>query len=199
MDKVIDKMGPLAAMAGTWGSETGINITSYQSNGKQDTKFLEQIILEPLAPINSHGQSLFGLRYSRALWKIENQEHFHEDIGYWLWDSQENQVIRCFIIPRGITVNAGGTVEPDAKSFTLTSELGSETYGICSNKFLDREFKTIKYELKVYLHDKNSFSYKEVTEFQIKGQPEIYHHIAKNTLNKLKADFSTYDEVKKNL
>ncbi len=90
-------------------------------------------------------------------------------------------------------------MEPDARSFAITAEVGSETYGICSNKFLDREFKTVKFEQKVYFHDENSFSYEEDTHLQIKGQSDIFHHVDKNTLNKLELDVSSYDEVTQNI
>ena len=93
--------------------------------------------------------------------------------------------MRCFIVPRGVTVIAGGTVEPEAREFHLAAEVGSETHGICSNRFLGREFKTVRYELKVTVHDANSFSYEEDTQLQIKGQSELFHHIDKNTLKRL--------------
>ena len=50
----------------------------------------------------------------------------------------ERQVLRCFVVPRGVTVMAGGTVEPTATSGTLVAEGGSEPCGICSNRFLER-------------------------------------------------------------
>lgn len=37
-------------------------------------------------------------------------------------------------------------------------------------KFRDRQFKTVRYELKVTVHDDQSFSYKENTQLQIRGQ-----------------------------
>jgi gamma-glutamyltranspeptidase len=55
-----------------------------------------------------------------------------------LWDPKAKQVLRCFLVPRGVAVIAGGTAEPNAKSFALSADVGSETYGICSNKFLDK-------------------------------------------------------------
>jgi hypothetical protein len=67
----------------------------------------------------------------------------------------------------------------------LAARVGSETYGICSNQFLEREFKTIRYDLKVTIHNENSFSYDEDTQLQIKGQGEPFHHTDKNTLNRI--------------
>jgi hypothetical protein len=94
--------------------------------------------------------------------------------------------MRCFIIPRGVTVLAGGTVEPDATSFELSAELGSPIYGICSNPFLDREFKTVRYELKLTVHEDGSFSYFEDTQMQMKGRTELFHHTDQNTLKRVK-------------
>ncbi len=56
--------------------------------------------------------------------------------------------MRCATVPRGISFIAGGTVEPDAKEFDLAADVGSEAYGICSNKFLDEEFKIVRFEMK---------------------------------------------------
>ena len=49
--------------------------------------------------------------------------------------------MRCGTAPRGISFIAGGIIEPDAKEFDLAADLGSENYGICCNKFLNKELK----------------------------------------------------------
>ncbi|MGC3974116.1 MAG: heme-binding beta-barrel domain-containing protein [Nitrospira sp.] len=52
---------------------------------------------------------------------------FHEETGYWLRDAAAKQVLRCLIVPRGVTVLAGGTVEPDATSFQIAAVAGSDS------------------------------------------------------------------------
>jgi len=95
-------------------------------------------------------------------------------------------VLRCFIVPRGVTVLAGGTVEPGAVSFQISADAGSDTYGICSNKFLDREFKTVRYELTVTLHGPDSFSYHEDTQLKMKGRSDLFHHTDTNRVTRVK-------------
>src|SRR5689334_8323003 len=95
--------------------------------------------------------------------------------------------MRCFIVPRGVTVLAGGTVEPNAHSFMLAAEAGSDTYGICSNKFLNENFKTVRYELTLTIHGQDSFSYEEDTQMRVAGLPDIFHHRDKNTLRRVQA------------
>lgn len=183
-DEIIKNLGPLAPLAGIWEGDKGDDTAPSKDLGTQNTKFCERFTFEPLGPVNNHQQTLYGLRYKRTAWPSGASDPFHEDLGYWLWDAQEKQVLRCFIVPRGVAVVAGNTVEPDARSFLLVADVGSETYGICSNKFLDREFKTVRYELKVTIHDDQSFSYEEDTQIQIKGRKELFHHIDKNTLKR---------------
>ena len=90
----------------------------------------------------------------------------------------------CFMASCGVTVLRGGTVEPGAREFDLSADVGSETYGICSNQFLDREFKTIRHELIISIHDNNIFSYEEDSQIQIINQSELFHHIDKNRLER---------------
>ena len=88
-------------------------------------------------------------------------------------------------MPRGVTILAGGGAEATDKTFSLVATVGSETYGICSNRFLDKEFKTVKYELKVTVHGANSFSYDENTQLKVRGQSNIFNHRDKNTLTRV--------------
>jgi len=175
--------GPLALLAGIWEGQTGEDLAPDDSRvGVEKNNYRERLVLHPIGRIDNHDQKLYGLRYSTMAWRIGEKDSFHEEVGYWLWDSQRQIVMRSFIVPRGVTVLAGGLVEPSALSFSLSASLGSPTFGICSNPFLDQEFKTIKYELHLTIHDENSFSYDEDTHLSIKGMSEIFHHTDKHQL-----------------
>ena len=93
--------------------------------------------------------------------------------------------MRCFLVPRGVAVIAGGAVAPDAKTFTLAADVGSPTYGICSNRFLDREFKTVRYELTVTINADGTFSYDEDTQLQMPKRPDVFHNRDRNTLKRV--------------
>ena len=93
--------------------------------------------------------------------------------------------MRCATVPRGNSFIARGTIEPDAKEFDLAADVASETYGICSNKFLNEEFKTVCFEIKS-LSIAKSFSYDQDTQLEIKGNPNLFHHTDKNTQSRVK-------------
>ena len=179
--EIVKNLGPLAALAGTWEGDQGIDVSPSKA-GAVETKFRERMTFEPMGPVVNGPQVLYGLRYATVAWPLGQENPFHEEVGYWLWDPRAKQIMRCFIVPRGITVNAGGQADPDAKTFEMTAEVGSNIFGITSNPFLDQAFKTVRYELQVIIHDNNQLSYTEDTQLKIQGQQEIFHHTDHNTL-----------------
>jgi hypothetical protein len=117
--------------------------------------------------------------------EVGEDDPFHEELGYWLWDANEGQRFRCFLVPRGVTILAAGGVEATAESFSIGAEVRSATYGISSNLFLDREFKTVRYDLIVTIVDANTFRYEEATQLLLKGLSDPFHHLDSNTLSRV--------------
>ena len=176
-------LGPLAGLIGIWEGNEGVDIAPTK-DGSKETHFRERMTFEPIGPVVNGPQTLYGLRYATVAWPLIQEQPFHEEVGYWLWDAERKQVMRCFIVPRGVVVNAGGTSEPHVKEFSMTAEAGSEVYGILSNPFLEEKMKTIKYELTVTIQEPWKFSYKEDTQLQIAGRPDLFHHTDQNTLKR---------------
>lgn len=186
-DEVLDSsgplLGPLAALAGVWEGDEGDDFSPSAERGEMTTPYRERMVFEPLGSVDNHEQVLQGLRYSTTAWRIGEQDPFHEELGYWLWDAGASQVMRCFMVPRGVTILAGGTVAADDTSFELAADVGSEIFGICSNPFLDREFKTVRYELKISVNA-GVLAYEEDTQLQMAGRTELFHHRDSNRLTK---------------
>lgn len=181
---IVKNLGPLAPLAGVWEGDQGVDVAPARK-GPVETRFRERLTFEPVGPVVNGPQVLYGLRYATTAWPLDQDEAFHEEVGYWLWDARDRQVMRCFMVPRGVTVLAGGTADAQARSFRLTAQAGSETYGVLSNPFLDKAFKTVRYELTVTLGDDGSFSYAEDTQLKIAGQTDVFHHTDKNTLRRV--------------
>lgn len=186
------KYGPLRFLIGKWESQglTGDNQAPDPDRKMENTKFRQIMTFDPIGDVENHEQLLYVLRYHTKAW--EEGEHapedkpFHEEVGYFIWDKTNRQVMKSFIVPRGISVNAGGDADQDSTEFTVSAILGSNTYGICSNKFLDEEFQTVRYDVKFELLDEDTFSYDENTQIKIKGQPRIFDHIERNVLKRVK-------------
>jgi hypothetical protein len=179
------RLGPLAPLAGVWEGDKGDDTAPSDDRKIEHNRFRERIRFEPFGPVRNHEQVMYGLRYSTTAWPLGEADAFHEEVGYWLWDAANQQVMRCFLVPRGVSVIAGGTVAETARTFSLAADVGSHTYGICSNRFLDREFKTVRYELTVTIHDDETFSYEEDSQLRMPGQLDIFHHVDRNTLRRV--------------
>ncbi|MGP0591528.1 heme-binding beta-barrel domain-containing protein [Nitrospira sp. T9] len=182
--EIIRHLGPLSSLAGTWEGDTGIDIAPAKE-GSHETHFRERLQFDPIGPVVNGSQVLYGLRYSTVAWPLIQEQPFHEEVGYWLWDAASQQVMRCFMVPRGVLVNAGGTSAPDAKEFHMAADAGNGVYGIISNPYLDQAAKTVRYELSVTIHETWKFSYKEDTQLLIAGRPEVFHHTDQNTLTRI--------------
>ena len=183
-EEIIKHLGPLAPLAGTWEGNKGTDTSRIHSK-ETVTKYREKATFTPIGPVHNGPQELYGLRYSMTAWPAGGDEAFHEELGYWLWDNEHKQVLRSFMVPRGVLVNAGGHVEVDDKAFHLEAECGSETYGIMSNKFLDDTYKTKNFVVDVVIHDDGKFSYKQDTQLWIPINQAIFHHTDENTLEKI--------------
>ena len=106
-------------------------------------------------------------------------------MGYWLWDAVDSQVIRCFIVLRGLAIVAGGTVESRATNFTLEADAGVQTYGILSNHFLDQNARTVRYEVTIDTEVDDQFTYIETSILQHAKWPDPVSHTDRNTLRRI--------------
>lgn len=179
--------GPLASFAGTWQGSIGDDTAPSDDRGVENNAFREQIVFTPMSPVVNHEQTLYVLSYTRTAWRIKEEDPFHQQLGYWIWDPARKQVMHSFMIPRGVTVLAGGHAEPNANKFTVAAARGSATYGICSNPFLDAEFRTVQYDATIEFLTPYCFTYEEDTQIRILGQDAVFHHIDRNRLEKAKS------------
>ncbi|PIX53717.1 MAG: FABP family protein [Zetaproteobacteria bacterium CG_4_9_14_3_um_filter_54_145] len=182
-EDILSHLGPLAVLAGRWEGDSGIDV-ALGRNGPVQTAYREQMLFEPVGPVVNGPQLLYGLRYATTAWPSGCDEPFHEEVGYWLWDASAGLVMRCFIVPRGVAINAGGEASAAATAFSMQATLASNTFGILSNPFLDKAFRTVCYDLSIEVHDDASFSYHEDTQLQIHGQDVIFHHTDQNRLQR---------------
>ncbi len=184
-----EEWGPLAGLIGTWESGwDGVDVSYHNDDGKlNETIFRERTSFVPFGPVENGEQLLYGLDYRTAAWRNDETNPFHTEIGYWMWDARDHQLLRCFLIPRASALIAGATVEPDATSFHLRAVLGSNTYGILSNQYLDAVAQTTRYDVSVTIGD-GTFSYDETTIVEHRKWPTAIAHTDRNTLKRVGDD-----------
>ena len=182
-----EEWGPLARLIGTWEGDKGVDISYHNVGGKiGETPYFERTSFKAFGPVANGTQQLYGLDYRMAAWRKgeESENPFHTEIGYWLWDAENDQVMRCFMVPRGSAVIAGGTAESGASEFVLKAELGAQTYGILSNEYLDKNAKTVQYDCTVKVVG-DTFSYDETTVYEHYLSKDPIMHTDRNTLTRV--------------
>ncbi len=181
--------GPLAGLIGTWESGLdGVDVSFHSDKGKLgETKFRERTTFAPFGPITVGPHPLYGLDYRTATWRDGDERPFHTEVGYWMWDGANRQVVRCFIVPHATTLIAGATVESDATSFKLESSLGSSTYGILSTTYLTTVAQTTRFDVSIDVGP-TSFSYEQTTVVEYQRQPTVILHTDRNTLHLVQRD-----------
>ncbi len=180
----LSNLGPLRPIAGIWRGTGGADQHPVAEGIGRDA-FDERYELQPIDPQTNGPQLFYGLRYHTHIVKPGEIETFHDQVGYWLWDSAAETVTLTLGIPRGQVLLAGGTAAPDATEFEVRAAVGSEVYGILSNPFLDRSFRTLSYRMHVVVHPDDSWSYEEEGVLAIPGQEEPFSHIDRNTLTRV--------------
>jgi hypothetical protein len=182
----LDRLGPLATLAGTWEGDQGLDVAFQHSRGEiGETPYRERITFNPFGPVENGSQALYGLDYRTSAWREGEDDPFHTEVGYWLWDGADGQVMRCFMVPRGSTILAGGLTTADATQFTMQAEVGSETYGILSNTYLARSARTVLYQCIVKLEGVDSWSYRQTTTIEHARMNEPLEHTDTNTLHRV--------------
>lgn len=179
--------GPLAQLAGEWEGSRGTDVSYHHANNEAgDTSYREHITFKPFGPVDNGAQRLYGLDYKMAACRLGEDDPFHTEIGYWLWDSKLGHVIRGFVIPRGSVILAGGEVAPDATSFTLRAEADSDEYGVCSNPYLFENARCTSYVYNVSVRG-DTLTYDQDTVLVMNEYEEPYHHTDANTLQRVAA------------
>ena len=179
-----EEWGPLAGLIGEWEGDQGVDFSFHNVEGEVgETKYREKVSMKPFGPVDNGTQHLYGLDYRMAAWRGDEENPFHTEVGYWLWDGATGEVMRCFMVPRGSVAIAGGTAKASDKSFNLEATLGSVTYGILSNRYLDEKAKTTKYTCTVTVNG-DTWSYDETTAYTHAIGGEIAH-TDRNTLRRV--------------
>lgn len=176
-------LGPLRRFAGVWEGRGGVDLNP-KAEGPERRDFSERIVMQPIDAQANGPQLFYGLRYHTHINAPEDDNTFHDQTGYWLWEPATGLVMQTLSIPRGQVALAHGRAASADTRLVVTAERGRTDYGICSTEFLEEAFRTDSYRLEVEFHPDGSWSYLSDTLLVVKDQGP-FHHVDRNTLTKV--------------
>jgi hypothetical protein len=181
-----EQLGPLAGLAGVWEGSKGLDVSYHNAEGEVgETPFRERVTLSPFGPVDNGSQQLFGLDYRMAAWRGDEEDPFHTEVGYWLWDAARGEIYRCVMVPRAAIILAGGPASADSTTFTLRAEVGSSTFGVLENPYLAENAATKEFDITITV-GKDEWSYEETTSCMMARMGgERLAHTDRNTLTRV--------------
>ena len=183
------KLGPLTPLVGEWEGNGGVDLSYHNRDDETiETGYFERAWFKPIPIVENGDQNMQGLNYVMTAWRHgeEAMDPFHDEAGYLLWDKANRQVIRCFAVPRGLAILAGGDAEPRDRLLRFVAEPGSDTYGLCQNKHLLERARATAFESVFTINDDGTFSYTSDLVLKLAATGTEMHHTDRNTLHRVK-------------
>jgi len=165
--------GPLGGLIGTWEGDKGMDV-SPEPDGVEENPYYETLVVEPAGDVeNAESRTLTILRYHQVVSRKSNDQVFHDQIGYWLWDADESVAIQSIAIPRAVCVLAGGRYEggsaDGAVTIAVRAALDDPDWGIVQSPFMRDNARTLSFEHELRIEG-DRLSYRETTRLEIYGR-----------------------------
>ena len=183
------KLGPLTPLVGEWEGNVGVDLSYHnQEDIISETGYFERAWFKPIPIVENGQQTMQGLNYQMIAWRHgeEAMDPFHDEVGYLLWDKERGQVIRCFAVPRGLAILAGGDAGPRDKSLKFVATPWAADYGLSQNKYLMERARATAFVSTFVFNDDGSFSYTSDLVLNLTAINKEMHHTDRNTLHRVK-------------
>jgi hypothetical protein len=177
--------GPLKGLIGHWKGDKGLDIAPTSDAAKEENPYYETITYTAIGDVtNAESQVLSVVRYHQVVSHQSNNEVFHDETGYWMWDPKSKIVMHSLVIPRGVCVLAGGEYKGPTSSdgkveIEVFASLNDENWGIVQSPFMQKTARTTEFRHKLTLKD-DRLSYSETTVLEIYGK--TFEHTDQNEL-----------------
>lgn len=181
--------GPIACLIGEWKGERGLDISpdSNEASGIERNPFSETIIFTAAGDVtNANEQVLSIVRYHQIVIRKSTDKQFHDQIGYWTWDSINQTITHSLTIPRGCALLAGGQAKTDGTKTVLSvmAKLENKDFTIAQSDFMLEKARTTAFEMVIEV-DGDNMNYRESTMLEI--YDKSFDHRDKSQLVRVQA------------
>jgi hypothetical protein len=178
--------GPLAQLIGVWEGDKGLDIAP-EPDGTEENPYFETITYTAVGDVtNAEKQTLVGIHYVQVVRRKSDEEVFHHQTGYWIWDAEAETVANSFVIPRAVGVLAGGkVVETDVAdrttTFDVVASIDSEDWSIVQSPFMRENARTTSFSQLMEI-GADTLTYRQTTMLEIYGT--TFEHTDENELRR---------------
>lgn len=168
--------GPLASLPGVWKGDSGEDVAP-EPDGDENNPYYETLTFEAAGDTtNAEEQVLAVVRYHQVVSRKSTGKVFHDQIGYWLWDSATGAIMQTLTIPRGVTLIAGGRaiVTGERTTFRVRAKNDSPEWGIVQSPFMTEKARTLEFRHDLTVEG-DRLTYDETTVLAIYGKSRYLH------------------------
>ena len=176
-------VNPLSRFIGVWEGDQGVDVAPAQKKtgapgSAAVSPFYERIeIAAGPTATNASEQDLEALTIRQKVFRKSDQQQFHDQLGYLIWDKKNSKVIYSFCVPRGVCVSAEGDLNKKDEFSASTKSAFAET------EFVRKNAKTEGFSIGISINPDNTLSYSQVTALNIYGNQ--FSHADSNVLRKV--------------
>jgi hypothetical protein len=175
--------GPLAELIGVWEGDKGLDIAP-EPDGSEESPYYETIEFTARGTAeNADSQELAVVRYQQIVSRKSNDEVFHDQTGYWMWDPATGVVMQSLAIPRAVCALAGGSVSQLDGETTLKvrAAMDDPDWGVIQSPFMRDNARTVSFSHQLTVTG-NVLGYMETTVLEIYGS--TFDHTDTNQLRR---------------
>lgn len=183
---VIDGVGfgPLSDLIGEWKGDEGVDVAPDPDEAETNPYF-ETLTFSPVGDVtNAEKQTLAVVHYRQIVRRKSDGDVFHDETGYWMWDSDTKTIMHSLVIPRAVCVLAGGTYsgekEADGRTvLRVAARIDDKNWKIIQSPFMQANASTTEFRHEIAVGN-GKLSYSETTMVDIYG--EVFEHTDQNEL-----------------
>ncbi len=173
--------GPLKKLLGVWKGDKGLDIAP-EPDGIENNHYYETITYKEVGDVtNAESQTLSVIHYRQIVQRKSNDEIFHDETGYWMWDSAAEIIMHSLTIPRAVCILAGGnyTKEDNTIVIEVAASINDDNWQIIQSPFMQKNARTTDFSHKITVSN-GKLSYLETTIVEIYGK--TFEHTDQNEL-----------------
>lgn len=163
--------GPLAGLIGIWSGDKGVDMAP-TPDGLKENRYYETIEYTPIGDVKNAGTQVLSVIHYRQVVKLKsNDEIFHDETGYWMWDSEQAIIMHSLVIPRGVCLLAGGqytsaAVTTDAVNLEVFAAVDDKDWQIIQSPFMQKNARTTEFKQTLKI-TKDKLFFSETTTVEI--------------------------------
>ena len=176
--------GPLKRLIGVWKGDKGLDVAP-EPNGAENNPYYESITFTAVGnATNAQSQVLAVVHYRQIVRRKSDDEVFHDETGYWMWDAKTSIIMHSLTIPRAVCVLAGGTHHGEQAAdgsiiLEVSAGLDHPDWQIIQSPFMQDNARTTAFRHRIVVGNRK-LAYSETTTLEIYGK--AFEHTDRNEL-----------------